>query len=180
MVWCSSEDVLFWKHWPDVVVVPGDADLTRVDAELQCGQTGWIRRTWHPQTASDSRPGSASAGFLDLVFPRVILPDPVQQEEDQSASSHPPPPQLQQYQRRTRTRTAAGVLMSAPGLWGGIKSVFCFFLDSVRPGPAVGVFCTGRPVWGRTRSGLITGTLRGEINGGLVLRESEAQTPAPL
>lgn len=75
---------------------------------------------------------------------------------------------------------SSGVWMSAPGLWGGIKSVFCFFLDSVRPGPAAGLLCTGRPVWRRTRSGLITGTLRGEINGGLVLRESEAQTPAPL
>ena len=125
----------------------GDARLTRVDAELQCGQTGWSRRTRHPQPASHSRPGTASAGLLDLVLPRDRLQHPVQQEEDRSASSHPPPPPSppppppppQLLQRRTGGGPGPGQQRGfnecSWTLRGQNRSI-CLSLDSVRPGPA--------------------------------------------
>lgn len=52
--------------------------------------------------------------------------------------------------------------MSAPGLGEEIKPVFCVSLGSVRPSPAAGL-----------RTGVVVpggGTVRGDIDGGLVLQ----------
>lgn len=106
-------EALFWKSWPDVVPVRSDVSLTQVEAELQCGQTGWSRTSSRPQTARDSQPGSASAGSVFLPSERVRLSNPVRSERAKGGSSYPPA-LLQNLPTGPRQRR---IIMSAAGLW---------------------------------------------------------------
>lgn len=106
--------------------------LTRVDAALQCGQTGWSLRTCG-QTAG---PGSASRGVLLLVFVPDLSPGsgpgPGPGPAAGRTSPHPPPPYLQrrqEYRRRTRNRTGFNERSRGHPIWS------CVFPDSARPGP---------------------------------------------
>lgn len=171
-----SEGVLFWKSPPDVVVAV--AVLTLLEAELQCGQTGWSRRSVQTHAAPTARPGPPQPGtlvpvrlFLWLAFRirsnrrkeplRIILrPFP---------SPPPPlPPQPQHHFQLQQHRMS-------PGRRRGSQNRTCgLFLDSVGSGLAAGrLACWTGPV----RVG--SPPVWGEINGDLVLWESEAQTSTP-